>query len=106
MGENAVGDNLYNEVLVNPKTFTGQLLGSVAAFVYNLGGGSNFGPEDFDNTAQFYLDFLKQYNLSRIDVPLLRAEYNIHFDPDSLNLSPESARVGPDGNGIVFTDMS
>ena len=61
-------------------------------------------PDDFDNTAQIYLDFLQHYNLTKADVPLLRVEYKTPFDPDQPDLTPEV--LGPHGSGLVFTDMS
>ena len=58
-------------------------------------------PDDFDNTAQIYLNFLKQYDLTEADVPLLRVEYKTPFDPDNPDLTPESHE-----GRAVFTDVS
>ena len=103
-GANA--DDMYNEVLVDPKSFSERLPASVAAFVYDLRKTHGFAeptdtPDDFDNTAQIYLNFLKQYDLTEADVPLLRVEYKTPFDPDNPDLPPESHE-----GRAVFTDVS
>ena len=61
----------YNEILMNSSDFMAQLPGSIAAFVYNLKGEGKQGI-----TYYRYQQYLKHFNLTDADVPLLRANFN------------------------------
>jgi len=61
----------YNEILMNSSDFMAKLPGSIAAFVFNLKGEGHAGV-----TYQRYQQFLRHFNLSDADVPLLRANFN------------------------------
>jgi hypothetical protein len=63
----------YNEVLIDSKYFVDNLPSSVAAMVYGLRGGD----EAKSTAVHAYLAFLRTYNLTHNQVPLLRAKYNV-----------------------------
>ena len=76
--------------------------GAVAAFVIGLREGSS-ASEPLSDTplpASLYLRFLACYNLTESDVPLLRVDYVVPFDP----YAPDD--VTQDSTKMVFKDVS
>ena len=87
----------YNEVLIDSKNYTDNLPASIAAFVYNLKGNDSLTyAAKAGITYHRYFAMLRHFNLTKSDVPLLKANFSSWQSQKHEHTPPDTCPGGVD----------